>query len=77
MSLRGEVWFEKVAWSYMPCHWKGVAVMAGVILPTVAAIILGQAALDRLDYGSADWLPFPIFFILAFLLLLGIAKRHS
>jgi len=77
VTVQREVWFDKVAWSYMPCHWKGVAVMAAVMLPAVVAIILGQMALDELGYGSVDWLPFPVFFIPALLYLLGVAKRHS
>jgi hypothetical protein len=23
-----EIWFERIAWSYMPAHWKGVAYSA-------------------------------------------------
>jgi hypothetical protein len=75
--LQHEIWFEKVAWSYMPCHWKGFGVLAAVILPTVAAILVSQAVLDRLGYRTVDWLPFPIFFTTALLFLLGMAKRHS
>lgn len=75
--MQREVWFEKVVWSYMPCHWKGVAVMVAIILPTVAAIILAQMLLSSLGYAHADWLPFVIFFIPALLFLLGVAKRHS
>jgi hypothetical protein len=77
VSVRPEIWFEKVAWSYIPCHWKGLAVMAGVIIPTVAANLLGQMALVRLGYADAELLPFVVFFIPALLFLLGVAKRHS
>lgn len=75
--MQREVWFQRVAWSYVPCHWKGFAVMAAVILPTLTAIFVGQMVLDVLGYRSADWLPLPVFLIPALLLLLGIAKRHS
>lgn len=75
--MQAEIWFQKVAWGYMPCHWKGVAVMAAVIFPTVVAIILGQMALDHFGYGNAEWLPFAIFLIPALLFLFDIAKRHS
>ena len=75
--MRREVWFEKVAWSYMPCHWKGFGVLAAVTLPTVAAIMVGQAVLGGLGYRTLDWLPFPIFLTPTLLFLLGIAKRHS
>jgi hypothetical protein len=77
VQVRREIWFHKILWSYMPCHWKGLAVMAAVIFPTVVAIIAGQAALDAVGYASADWLPFPVFFIPALLFLLSVAKRHS
>ena len=75
--MRREIWFQKVAWSYIPCHWKGFAVMAAIILPTLAAITLAHTALDALGFSGADGLPFPIFLISAVLFLLGIAKRHS
>lgn len=77
MNVQREKWFEKVAWSYTPCHWKGFAVMAAIIFPTVSAIILVQMLLDRLGYGHAEWLAFVIFFIPALLFLFGVAKRHS
>jgi uncharacterized membrane protein YcfT len=77
VTVQREVWFIRMGWSYVPCHWKGIAVMAVVILPAVAAIDLGQAALDDLGYPKADWLPFPVFFVPASLFLLRVAKRHS
>jgi hypothetical protein len=77
VTLQREVWFEKVAWSYVPCHRKGFAVMAAVILPTLAAIFVGQTVLAQLDYHSADWLPVLIFFIPALPFLLMVAMRHS
>ena len=61
----------------MPCHWKGFGVLAAVTLPTVAAIMVGQAVLGGLGYRTLDWLPFPIFLTPTLLFLLGIAKRHS
>lgn len=45
--MEREVYFEKVAWSYMPCHWKGFAVMGAIILPTIGAIILAQTLLNN------------------------------
>jgi len=61
----------------MPCHWKGWAVMAAIILPTVCGAMLGEWALDALGYKSAHDLPFLIFFVAAWLSLMAIAKRHS
>lgn len=75
--MRREIWFEKVGWSYMPCHWKGVMVMMAIIFPTVFAILFAQKVMEGLGYSNADWLPFVIFFFPSWLLLLGIAKRRS
>jgi hypothetical protein len=75
--MQREKWFEKVAWSYVPCHWKGFAIMFAVILPTLAAIFTGEAVLGHFRYGAADWLPFLVFFPPAWLVMVGIAKRHS
>lgn len=75
--MEREFWFYKVGPSYIPCHWKGFAVMGGVILPTLCAMLLGKLALDSLGYGSLDWLAFPAFFIPALIFLLVVAKRHS
>jgi len=54
-----EIWFEKWLWSYMPCHWKGVAAMIAVITPTLAAIFLAQYVAGE----NADWLQLPIFLL--------------
>lgn len=75
--MQREVWFEKVAWSYVPCHWKGFAVTAGIAFLTAAAIILAQLATDRLGYAEADLLIFAIFFVPALFSLFAVAKRHS
>jgi hypothetical protein len=77
VTLEREIWFEKMGLSYIPCHWKGFAVIGAVILLTLGAMLLGQLALDRLGCGSVDWLAFPAFFIPALIFLLGVAKRHS
>ena len=75
--MNGEIWFEKVLWSYMPCHWKGWAALVGIIVFTVTMILLGQMTFDALHWSNLDWLPFPLFFFPAWLWLLTIAKRHS
>jgi hypothetical protein len=53
----------------MPCHWKGVAVMFVVIIPTVAAIFLAHWVAP-----SADWLEAPI--LLSGLLLLHVITKR-
>lgn len=75
--MEREVWFEKILWSYMPCHWKGVAVIVAFAIPTIFAILFGQWAFDALGYRDADWLAFPLFFFPAYISLMGTAKRHS
>ncbi|WP_277970257.1 hypothetical protein [Sphingomonas echinoides] len=77
MIVEREVYFEKVAWSYMPCHWKGFAVMGAIILPTIGAIILAQTLLNNFGYGNAEWLPFVMFLTPALLRLLGVSKGDS
>jgi hypothetical protein len=77
VTVEREVWFEKVAWSYMPYHWKGFAVMGAIILPTIGAIILAQTLSNNFGYGNAEWLPFVMFLTPALLFLLHVAKRNS
>lgn len=72
-----EIWFDKILWSYMPCHWKGWAVIAAFVVPTILAITLAESALDWLGYTGADWLPFLLFFPPMFFLLDRVSKRHS
>jgi hypothetical protein len=72
-----EIWFEKVLWSYMPCHWKGWAVLFAFIFPTVIAIIVTQKALVASGHSDVDWLPWLIFFLPALVSLMAITKRHS
>jgi hypothetical protein len=72
-----EKWFEKVLWSYMPCHRKGWATMFAIIAPVICATILSTSALDALGHEDIDWLPFPFFFVPGWLALMAITKRHS
>ena len=77
VSMDREIWFEKILWSYMPCHWKGVVAMAVVIFPTVVLILIAEFLFRRLGYDSLADLSFFIFLIPAWISLLVIAKRHS
>lgn len=70
--MEREIWFDKIGWSYMPCHWKGVAVLAAVIAFTLAAIFLAR----HITGDDADWLVIPIF-LAGFITLEMISKRHS
>jgi hypothetical protein len=74
--MEREIWFEKILWSYMPCHWKGWAAMMAVGAPTLAAIFLAHHAAYALGYKHDDWLILPIA-LAGWLSLMFIAKRHS
>lgn len=75
--MRHEVWFDKVLWSYMPCHWKGWAIMAAIGIPTTLAVLLAESTFDALGYANADWIPAPIIILPAFIWLMRIADRPS
>lgn len=75
-AMKREIWFEKWLWSYMPCHWKGWVAMVAVIMPTVATILLVEYVANTLGYKNVDWLAILIFLI-GWLSMLVIAKRHS
>lgn len=72
-----EIWFEKFLWSYMPCHWKGWAMMVVIIFPAVALILIAQSVLSGLGYNRAADLSFFVVFIPAWIALLAIAKLHN
>jgi len=74
--MEREIWFEKILWSYMPCHWKGWAAMVAVMAPTLLAIFLAQHVTKALGYKYDDWLVIPIF-LAGWFWLLSITKRHS
>ena len=61
----------------MPCHWKGWATMAAIIIPTVVLILSAKVVLDKLGYDRAADLSFIAFFLPGWVFLLSIAKRHS
>ncbi len=71
-----EIWFERWLWSYMPCHWKGWAI---VVLHIAA--VLGMANLLNLaaNHFQRDWLAdLAIIPLIAALISLDrISKRHS
>ena len=72
-----EIWFEKILWSYIPCHRKGWAVLFAFALFTFCGIGFGEWAIDALGRPDADWLPWLIFFVPSWLAVMAIAKRHS
>ena len=75
--MQREVWFEKIGWSYMPCHWKGWAILLAFIIPAALVILFAQSMLDAAGYGNADPIAFAVIFLPVWLSLLHITKRHS
>ncbi len=74
--MEREIWFERILWSYMPCHWKGWAAMAALIAVTFCLLFLGGALLKTLGIRGADDLPFLIIFP-AVVVGQIVARRHS
>jgi hypothetical protein len=68
-----EIWFDRVLWSYMPCNWKGWAVLGGTVL-------IGNAGIWLLSWllGDRDG-DFRAFLALAPTVIAGLwlAERHS
>jgi hypothetical protein len=76
MKPAAETWFERRLWSYVPCHWKGVAVLfaiAGACLLTLGILWLLASVLKApwVNYGS------PAALLVLWALGLRIARRHS
>ena len=74
--MQREIWFEKILWSYVPCHWKGWAAMTAIIAPTIAAIFLARYVTNAFGYKDGDWLMVAIF-LAGWLSMMIVAKRHS
>lgn len=75
--MNREIWFERWGWSYLPCHWKGFAVMAVVGFPTIAASSAAALILDHLGYKDLVPLAFSILIGAAIFTLRAFAKRTS
>jgi hypothetical protein len=75
MGIR-EVWFERCWWSYMPCHWKGWALIAAFVVGTLVScrgLDLALSVIGHPDWAFVADLPF----IPALILLWLSAERHS
>lgn len=71
-----EVWLERWAWSYIPWHWKGWAVMIGhiaFVLAAIAMLTLVASFFDRPWIANLGIFPFAI----GLVSLMRICKRHS
>jgi hypothetical protein len=71
-----EIWFERVFWSYMPCHWKGWGVLA---LVSGSVIFLNLIVVPMLSpsHGFTDDVIGVASIGLAITILTTIAKSHS
>lgn len=71
-----EIWFERWLWSYVPCHWKGWAVLFLHLAPfgAVIGLVVFVANLLEREWIS-DLVVIP--FIVALFSLSRIAKRRS
>jgi hypothetical protein len=68
-----EIWFDRWFWGYMPCHWKGWAVIAAIAFGAIAARWL---LVSFLHAGSDN--PRPFIVMLPIIVLPWIvAERHS
>ena len=70
-----KIWFKKVAWSYIPCTVEGFA----VVFPAVALGLLGLWGISYIEEASGIDLDLAkaALFIVALLMTLLVAKRHS
>jgi len=74
--VNNEIWFKRVLWSYMPCHWKGWAVLAAVVSFGVSSIFVGTQVAKLV--GRPDLAQWAFLLIFVFVgIALHIAKRHS
>ena len=70
-----EIWFDRWLWSYMPCHWKGWAVIAASIAGGLTgSYAVGLISNPRNGPPSA-WSG--LFLVAAVILMRWIAERHA
>ncbi|MEJ2459719.1 MAG: hypothetical protein P8Y58_16870 [Novosphingobium sp.] len=76
MPVETEIWFERWLWSYMPCHWKGWAVVILHIAAALAMATLLNLAAGHLQQGWIAHLTIiPV--VVALVSLERISERHS
>lgn len=68
-----EIWFERWVWSYVPCHWKGWLLLAGVVAAANAVLWLLIWLLHAQDNDARPYLVLPV----AILAMWVLAERHS
>ena len=71
-----EIWFERWLWSYMPCHWKGWALIAVFALGINMLFWVLSWAVAALGHADWNWVEFvPV--VAGFLWLWTITERHT
>ena len=63
-----EIWFSRILWSYLPAHWKGVVIPAGIIAVTLFLCF----TVDK-DMSGRFIVPM----LSGWALLMWICERHS
>ena len=66
-----EIWFERWLWSWMPCHWKGWAAIAG-FNASFGLLLWISGAMDKPDTDGTFLLIIP-YLVLSW----WFAERHS
>ncbi|MCJ2187771.1 hypothetical protein [Novosphingobium beihaiensis] len=70
-----EIWFEQWLWSYMPCHWKGWAIVILHIAAVLTMVSLPNLAASHFRQGWIAHLAI-IPLVAALFSLNRISKRH-
>lgn len=74
--MEREIWFRKWLWSYVPVHWKGLAlILASVVSVLVCFVLLVLCAQIFQRPAIAFTIPVPFLYIL--ITTLRIAQRHA
>jgi hypothetical protein len=70
-----EIWFDRILWSWMPCHWKGWAMLATIIIAGNTFLWTLICISSAMNMRDAGW---PFLIIFPFVGLgWWVAERHS
>jgi hypothetical protein len=50
-----EIWFKRFLWSWIPCHWKGWAMIFGFVAGSIACFWLLAWITGELGKPKMDW----------------------
>ena len=70
-----EIWFERLLWSWVPCHWKGWAMIGGFVAAMLACTSVLEWISSAMGKPDAVWPSLVIVPLLA--LSWWLAERHS